>query len=810
MTLEEKASLTSGKSFWETMNIDRLGIPSIFLADGPHGVRKQMASADHLGLNESYRATCYPTAATTANSWNPDLLEIMGESLGREAVVQKVNVLLGPGINIKRNPRCGRNFEYFSEDPYLAGKLSAAFVRGVQSNGISACLKHFAANNQEERRMVLDSIIDERTYREIYLTAFEIAVKEGKAKTIMTSYNRINGVYANESMHLLQEILRKEWGFTGVIVTDWGGNNDRIEALIAGNELEMPTTGGETNREIVAAVKDGKIPESLLDEVIERLLMLVFDTETVFKEKAEPFDVEKHHDIARKVCEDSIVLLKNEGGILPLKSGTNVAVIGDFAKVPRYQGAGSSVVNTTKLEGTIENITKYDLKYIGYEPGFQRFGKKSKSLIQKALQLAEKADVILLYVGLDEATETEGLDRSNIKLPDNQVALVKALKSLGKTVVAVLSCGSCIEMGFADDVQAVVHATLGGQAVAKAVLNVITGLVNPSGKLSESYPLSYADVPSASNFPGKEKTIEYREGPYIGYRYYDTAGVPVRYPFGFGLSYTTFEYSKLSVDEKGVTFTLKNTGIRGGAETAQLYIGSKNGKIFRPKKELKGFAKIYLEPLESKEVFIPFDDYTFRYFNQKTNRFEVEGCTYNIMVGASSADIRLSAELEQTGTGAENPYRASKLPSYYSGKASNVGEEEFTELYGRELPDPHYSFIKKKRMLIDYNTTISELKYARGWTGRFLAWGIRFAYKFFMAFGNHKMANMLMMGMFHMPMRGLSRMTGGAISWDQLGGLLIMFNGKFFKGFGVFRIAGKAKKKRIKAEKLAQKQGNAD
>jgi beta-glucosidase len=804
MTLEEKASMMSGKDFWQSMNIDRLGINSMFLADGPHGIRKQAVAADHLGLNESLKATCYPTAATMANSWNPELGEKMAECLGSEAVSQKVNVLLGPGLNIKRNPLCGRNFEYFSEDPYLAGKMAAAYVRGIQSNGISACLKHFAANNQEERRMVIDTVVDERTLREIYLTAFEIAVKEGKAKTVMSSYNKINGEYANENIHLLRDILRKEWGFEGVVVTDWGGCNDRVKGLIAGNELEMPTTGGETNRDIVNAIKSGQINESLLDECLERLLKLIFETEEVYKKERKPFDIEKHHIMAQKAAEESIVLLKNEGGVLPLKAGTKIAVIGDFARKPRFQGAGSSIVNPTKLDNTLECIGEYSFEFTGYEAGFNRYGKKSSKLIRKALALAKKADTILLYIGLDEATETEGLDRKDMKLPQNQVELIKALKETGKKIVAVLSCGSAVEMDWDENVDAVVHSCLSGQAGAKAVLNIISGKVNPSGKLSESYPIRYEDCPSSSYFPGHEATVEYREGLFIGYRYYDTAGIPVKYPFGFGLSYTKFEYSDLSVTDKGVSFKIKNKGAVSGAEIAQLYIGAKNSEIFRPNKELKGFCKVFLQAGEEKSVTIPFDDKSFRYFNVKTNRYEIEPCNYQIFVGASSADIRLKADYQITGEKTVMPYIKEELPSYYTGKVANVALDEFEKLLGKKAPDSKFVFVKRNRMNIDYNTTVSQLRYSRGWTGRFFAWGIRFAYKFLRAIGKRDIANVLMMGMFHQPMRGLSRMTGGAISWGQLDGMLLMFNGHFFKGMTKFFREGKKAKELKKAEKAKQ------
>ena len=775
MTLEEKCSMLSGKSFWESMDIERLGVPAVFLADGPHGIRKQAAAADHLGLNASIKATCFPTAATMANSFNTSLGEEVGAALGKEAVYQKVNVLLGPGINVKRNPLCGRNFEYFSEDPYLAGKMAAAYVRGIQSEGISACLKHFAANNQEYRRMVVDTIVDERTLREIYLTNFEIGVKEGKTKTIMSSYNKINGSYANEHEHLLRDILRDEWGFNGVIVSDWGGQNDRVAALKAGAELEMPTSGGVTNGEVYRAIKNGELDQIYLDEALERLLALVYDTEEVFnnqqaiKKESIPFYADAHHALARRAAEDSIVLLENKNGALPLKAGEKVAIVGDFAKLARFQGAGSSGVNPTRLDSTLELISTYGLNYIGFEPGFQRFGKESQDLINKAVQLAADADTVLVYLGLDEKIESEGCDRKNMKLAQNQKTLLKALKATGKKIVAVLSCGAALETEFSVDCDALVHAYLGGQAAAGAVLNVLLGKVNPSGKLSETYPVKYEDCSSATNFPESPhegqsspvRNVEYREGIFVGYRYFETAGVNVKYPFGYGLSYTSFEYSGLSVSEKGATFTIKNTGAVMGAEAAQLYIGLPNSKIFRAKKELKGFAKVVIQPGESKQITIPFDEYSFRYFNIKTNQWETEGGTYEISIGASSADIRLTGKIEKAGTTNILPYEGIDLPSYAFGKSANVSTKEFAKLYGRAVPDPRYPFYATNRLWADENTAISELRWARGWLGRIFA----FVAKKFM-----------ILGMDQMPLRGLVRF-GGPMSTGQLDGLIRLFNG---------------------------------
>jgi beta-glucosidase len=778
MTLEEKVSLMSGKDFWQTQEIERLGINSMFLADGPHGIRKQAVAADHLGLNVGIPATCFPTAATVANSWNEELGERVGEYLGEEAISQKVNVLLGPGVNMKRNPLCGRNFQYYSEDPYLAGKMAAGYIRGIQSHGISACVKHFCANNQEERRMAIDTIVDERTLREIYLTAFEIAVKEGRTKAIMSSYNMINGTYTNENMHLMRDILRGEWNYNGCVITDWGGSNDRIAGLLAGNELEMPTTAGETNEEIIQAIKSGRIKEEVLDECVDRLLELIFSTEEVYKRPHIEFDVDKHHRVAQKVAEESIVLLKNEDNILPLKYGKKVAVIGDFAKNARYQGAGSSIVNPTILDHTMDCFNESGIISIGYESGFERYGKKNKKKIEKACELAKKADVILLYIGLDEVTEADGLDRQCMSIPENQVELLNALYTVNSNIIAILSCGSAVEMPWINKVKAVLHGYLGGQAGSRAILRILSGDVNPSGKLAETYPIHYEDTPSFHNFPGKEVSVEYREGIYIGYRYYDTADVKVLFPFGYGLSYTTFEYSDIHVSRYGATFKLKNSGNVAGMEIAQLYIGCKSKDIFRPKKELKGFAKIFINAGETKTVTIPFDDKTFRYFNVKTNKWEVEESEYEIMIGASSADIRLKDTIFIKGTGVPLPYDKADLPSYYSGKTNNVSVEEFERLIGRKVPVSKWDRSKP----LGYNDTIAQCQYAKGMFARFSYYMIVFAYWFLRKIGKRSTANIIMMSIYHMPFRGIARVTGGGVNMPMLDGILMMVNGHFFKG----------------------------
>lgn len=779
MSLEEKCYLLSGRDFWSSYGFSAKGIPSINLSDGPHGIRKQEGAGDQLGLNGSVPATCFPTAAAIANSWDPELGEEIGRCLGEEAAVQDVSVLLGPGLNMKRNPLCGRNFEYFCEDPYLAGKMAAGYIRGIQENGISACPKHFAANNTELRRQASDSVVDERTLREIYLTGFEIAVKESKPKSIMSSYNMINEVYANENKHLLQDILRDEWGFDGFVVSDWGAGNDYVEGVRAGSHLEMPTTGGDSPEQLIKAVKEGRISEELVDQRAAELLAVVYPTRSAADAyKGKTFDVEAHHEMAGKASEQSIVLLKNEDNILPLKKKAKVAVIGEFARKARYQGAGSSVVNCTKLEHTMDVIRNYDLDVVGFAPGYSRTGNSDHSMMPAALELAEKSDYVLLYIGLDEISESEGLDRANINLPESQVELLHEVSKVNKNVIAVLSAGSVVAMPWLDQCKALVHGFLCGQAGAGAVLKVITGEINPSGKLSETYPLRYRDVPTANYFPAKERTVEYREGLYIGYRYYETAKIPVLFPFGYGLSYTTFEYSNLSVNEKGAEFTITNTGTIDGAEAAQLYVSAKSPNVYRPAKELKGFIKVFLKAGESKNVTIPFDDKTFRYFNVRTNRFEIDGGIYEIMIGASVADIRLSDITSVKGTGAPPPENLNKLTSYVSGKITRVSDEEFKELLGHEIPDGHWSGT------LQLNDAICQLYYAKSFKARFV-------YKIITNMLNKSIEkgvpNLNLIFIYNMPFRAIGKMAGGMVSQEMCEGIMTIVNGHgiaFFKGLG--------------------------
>ena len=780
MTLEEKAAFLNGKGEWQTWNIDRLGIPSIYCSDGPHGIRKQAGAGDHLGLNPSLPATCFPTAATVANSWDPELSEEIGRALGEEAAVQGVHVVLGPGLNIKRSPLCGRNFEYVSEDPYLAGKMAAGYVRGIQSQGVYACPKHFAVNSQELRRMAMNAVVDERTLREIYLTGFEIAVKEGDAHALMTSYNQVNGTYSNENTHLLKDILRDEWGYDGIVITDWGGSNDHIKGVAAGSDLEMPTPGMDSARQIVKAVREGRLSEDAVDACVDRMLeaVLTLAGETAGDDKMQKpqeFDKEAHHALARKAAAQSAVLLKNKENILPLKPGTHVALIGDFAFEPRYQGAGSSMVNTIKLDKMSELIDGYDLTVVGMARGYKRTGEPDAVLEKEAVDLAQSADVVLYCFGLDEMSESEGVDRTHMRIPQNQISLLEAIARVNENVVGILSAGAAVEMPWHHCLKGLLHGYLYGQAGAGAILDIITGKVNPSGRLNETYPIRYEDTPAFRYFPSKERSSEYREGIYVGYRYYDTGKVRVQYPFGFGLSYTEFAYSDISADDSGVEFTISNTGDRDGAEVAQLYVGMWDSKIFRPEKELKGFKKVYLKAGESARVRIPFDDKTFRFWNVRTDRWETEGGTYRIMIGASAADIRLNTDVEIKGNTEVFPYYTNRMPCYYSGLIQQVEDQEFELLLGYPIPSGEWSGD------LTVNDAICQMYYAKSAIARFAYNKLTKMKKKSEDAGKPDL-NILFI--YNMPFRAIAKMTGGMVSMEMVEGIVTMVNGHFFRGLG--------------------------
>lgn len=745
MTLAEKCALLSGKDIWHSRSIERLQIPSMTLSDGPSGLRKQAAEGDHLGLNESTKATCIPSAATIANSWSPDVAEAMGAVVGADAASQDVQVLLGPGLNTKRSPLCGRSFEYYSEDPYLAGKLAAGFIRGVQKQGVSACAKHFAVNSQELQRMASDSVLDERTLRELYLNNFEIAVKEGKPKALMTSYNKVNGTYANENPHLY-DILRREWGFEGMVVTDWGGSNDFTEGVRAGMNLEMPAAGDDSPCQLLQAVKDGKISEEIIDQRVDELLNLVLAE----KSKAKPVDGKAQHEAARKATEQCIVLLKNEGDILPLQHSAKVAVIGDFAAHPRYQGTGSSMVNARQVDETLELLTNYFPNSVGYAQGFERLDKSNEEMEQRALKLAGEAECVLLYLGLPEGYETEGLDRTHMRLPNNQAALLEKLAAVNEHIVVVLSCGSAVEMPWLDKCQALVYGCLGGEAAASAMLRVLSGEVNPGGKLAETFALKYEDMPVSRYYPGREYTSEYREGLYVGYRYFTTAKKPVRFPFGFGLSYTQFRYENLTVEPTGVSFDLTNCGKCDGDEVAQMYVSLPDATVFRPAKELKGFRRVHLKAGETQRVKFLFDDYTFRYFNVKTNRFETESGSYEILIGASSEDIRLKGSCLVNGTAAPDPYEEKNVDCYRKCELDSVPDAAFEALLGHPIPQRNWD----RKAPLQLNDAVAQMEYAKNPIARFAA---RFMKKKINKAIEEGKPDLNMLFIYNMPFRGIQK-----------------------------------------------------
>ena len=771
LTLEEKCALLSGAETFKTRGMPEHGIPQIWLSDGPHGLRKQAGESDHLGLNPSVPATCFPTASAVANSWDAALGEEIGAALGEEAAAQEVSVVLGPGLNMKRNPLCGRSFEYFSEDPYLAGKLAAGYIRGIQSKGVAACPKHFAVNSQETRRMASDSIVDERTLREIYLTGFEIAVKEGHPRSIMSSYNLVNGTYANENKHLLMEILRGEWGFDGAVITDWGGSNDHALGVKNGSTLEMPAPGGDSVRELLAAVESGKISESDIDARLSELLPLVFDTKAALDAAPREFDAAAHHALARRAAEESLVLLKNEGSLLPLAAGTKVAVIGDFAKNPRYQGAGSSMVNSTQVDVLLDKLIDSELNVIGYQQGFDRHGKPDAALQKSACELAAQADTVILCMGLDEIAESEGLDRSNLRLAQNQVDLLQAVAAVNPKIVVVLYSGSVVETPWLDNCQALLYAALGGQAGAGAVADALTGKVNPCGKLAETWPLAYADVPSAADFATRRKTVEYREGLYIGYRYFTTAEKAVRFPFGYGMSYTTFAYSDMAADEQGVSLTVTNTGSVAGTEIVQLYVAKKNSELFRPAKELKGFARVTLAPGEKQRITITLDDKAFRFWNVKANRWEIEGGEYELLVGASVEDIRLCEKISVHGTVTVHPYEDRDLDCYYKGDVLHVSDADFEKLLGHPIPNG--------KTKIDRNLTLGELNHARSPLG-WLVWLV-LTILLDVSYKRGK-PDLNILFQYNMPLRALAKMTNGAISMGMVDGIVMELQGFWILG----------------------------
>lgn len=779
MTLEEKASMCDGLDYWHSQPVERLGIPSIALNDGPHGIRKkgdpEKAKNGETTILKGVPAICFPTASATACSWDTELIEEMGKALGDECLKEQVSVLLGPGTNIKRSPLCGRNFEYFSEDPVLAGEMSAAFIKGVQSKGIGTSLKHFAANNQETRRMTVSSVVDERALRELYLLPFEIAVKKSQPKTVMCSYNRVNGTYAAENDWLLNKILRDEFGFEGIVVTDWGAENQRVEGLLAGQELEMPTSSGSGEKLIIEAVKNGKLAESVLDKAVDNIIDLVKYAEKSL-DKNYTYDVSEHHAFARKIAEQCMVLMKNENNLLPLNKNSRISVVGEMARIPRYQGAGSSLINPLMLDNACDTLTEMGISYT-FSQGYGK-GKKQK-LISEAVENSKDADAVLLFIGLTDEYETEGNDRKHLRIPQEHIELLESLCAVNRNIVVVLAGGAVVEMPWADKVPAILNQFLTGEGSGNAVCRILFGDVNPCGKLSETYPFRLDDNSSYNYFPGAPLSVEYRESIYVGYRYYDTAKKPVRFPFGHGLSYTQFEYSDLKLDKANmndndtltVSLKVKNIGKRDGAEIVQLYVRDTEATAFRPYKELKGFKKLLLAAGEEKQVEFKLSKRAFAYYDTNISDWHVETGDFEILIGASSQDIRLSSTVFVESTSkAEHIDLREKLPSYYNACVMNVPDNEFEELLGHPIPPSQRD--KSQPM-----TLLNTIEDSDG------KWGRRINKLLIKILGEETMAGAVAR---QTPIKNFISMSFGLFSEEMAKGLLLILDDdKLFKGLGI-------------------------
>lgn len=786
MTLEQKAALCDGADSWHLKNFDELGIPRVMVADGPHGLRKRDPSRKGAGVLDSVPAVCYPTAVTTACSWDIDLLGELGGAIAEDCLQETVSVVLGPGVNIKRSPLCGRNFEYFSEDPLLAGELGAAFIQGVQAKGVGTSLKHFAVNNQETRRMTVDAIVDERALREIYLTPFEIAVKKSKPWTVMNAYNRLNGVYCSEKDRTQNKILRDEWGFDGVVVSDWGAVNKRDKGLAAGNDLEMPSSNGLGTAVIMDAIKSGELSPEVLDRCVERLLKLIFDGEEVSKGTF-AVDEAKQHAIARKIAGQSMVLMKNEDNILPLKKGAKIAVVGELAAQPRYQGSGSSLINPTRLDNALDCLKELGVDTV-YAAGYKvKSDKPNRRLMDEAVKATAGVDVAVVFVGLTDDYESEGFDRTHMRLPEAHNELIDAVSAACPNTIVVLAGGAPVELPWLGKVKGLLNSYLGGQAGAGAVADILTGAVNPSGKLAETYPLRIEDTPCHHNFPGNPATVEYRESIYVGYRYYEKAKKSVAFPFGFGLSYTQFEYStptvsknKIKDDEPlTVTFTVKNVGDTAGAEIIQLYVAAKQPLVFRPTKELKGFSKVFLEPGEEKELSLVLEKRAFAFFNTAMSDWHVQSGTYDILVGASSADIRLELRVEVESTTADAPLPDySALSDYGSANILTVADSQFESLLGRPIP----ATVKDKALPIVITDNFENAAHTK-WGGRIY----RLLGFVLTRFNKGLNAEYIRALAVQTPFRTFISMSGGLANEKMMEGLLrILNNDNAGKGWRMF------------------------
>ncbi|HEY8392881.1 MAG TPA: glycoside hydrolase family 3 C-terminal domain-containing protein [Capillibacterium sp.] len=739
MALKEKIALCEGKNFWETRAFPEYGIPSMFMCDGPHGLRKLENPVHDGGPNVSRPATCFPAAVSTACSWDVELVGKIGATIAEEAADQGVGVFLGPGVNIKRNPLCGRNFEYFSEDPYLAGKLAASFIKNAQQKGIGTCLKHFACNNQEYQRFSSDSLVDERTLREIYLTPFEIAVREGKPKTVMCAYNKINGTYCSDHQELLTDILRKEWGFDGLVMSDWGAMHDRVAAFRAGCDLNMPGGSNYMFRETLAAVARGELTEAEIDRSVERVKKMVREAAEALKNKG-PCDYGAHHELARIAAEQSAVLLKNEDQILPLKEGQKIAILGQMAKNMRYQGAGSSHINPLKLV--------HPADCLGEGVG------------------VKEADVVVVFAGLPPETEGEGFDREQMAMPAEQVKLIEEAATANPNTVVVLFCGAPVETPWADRVKAILYMGLPGQAGGEAVANLLYGRANPCGKLAETWPLKYSDCPSASYYPRRD--AQYREGIYVGYRYYDKANVNVRWKFGFGLSYTRFAYSGVKLEGETVSVTVANVGQRGGAEIVQLYIAPPQDGIHRPVKELKRFAKVYLEPGEKKEVRFDLDDRCFAVWD---GTWKVPGGRYTVLVGGGPDQLMVAGVIEKSG--APVPVPVWQRGSWYEKPGGAPSQEEWERMLGRKY-EPHLP----RKGEFTMNDTVMDMK-EHSLVMRFLYWRLKRKVAKRVKPGTAEY-RMNLQSTAESPLRSMEIFSGLGANLFQ--GLLAMANGKYLSG----------------------------
>lgn len=759
MTLEDRIALCSGENFWETKKYEKYGIPSLFMCDGPHGLRKQEDAADMLGVNKSRPATCFPAEVTTAGSWDPELLTAIGSAIGQEAREQGVGLVLGPGANLKRNPLCGRNFEYFSEDPYLAGKLAAGFIRGAEAQGISTSLKHFAANSQELSRFTSDSVLDDRTLRELYLTAFEIAVKEGKPSTVMCAYPKLNGVHCSDNKALLTDILRTEWGFSGLVVTDWGAMNDRPEGFRAGCDLNMPGGSDYMEKEVFQAIQAGKLPEKCVNDSARRVLKLVFRAAETLKNPVH-CDYEAHHVLAKRAALEGAVLLKNEGGILPLKKDAKIAVIGAMAKSIRYQGSGSSHINPTKLTQPLDFLPD-----AVYAPGCDERGDTTESLLAEAEKAAQQTEIAVIFAGLPDRYESEGFDRADMKMPDGQLRMIDAVAAANPNTVVVLLCGSAVECPWADRVKGILYMGLPGQASGEAVADLLCGRANPSGKLAESWPLSYADVPSSEIY-GKTDDALYEEGLYVGYRYYEKSGVAVRWPFGYGLSYTEFSYSDLTVNGDTVSVTVRNTGKRAGAEVVQLYIRAPQDGLHRPLRELKGFQKVFLQSGESRTVTFPLTDRSFAVWQ---GGWKIPAGKYTVCIGGLTAEVEKSGETL--------PVPAWQKGSFYESCTGKPNQADWEAMLGRTYAPP---VLKKGSFTMD-NTVMEMKDYSLVMKIMFKAVEATVA----KGFGGKKdyenpEFRMLMNSSAGSPLRSMQ--ISGGMKGGVLPGMLEMANGHFFRG----------------------------